>query len=529
MEKLTTQEQTPQDILTQAHQAILRGDFKSAQEIVSTLINKKGLSIQQKLKLSHELQWLGMPVQAMKVLGKIAAPADFHLLSPEEFCLQVRAIYMLNFLGATYVARRLLEKTTDHLDQNNIDLSGYHFSLETYKAFIFYESARYHEALALFEKIVSKSKEPATKIYLELHLVACLEACGQSDKAKDLALKNISVLKPENDALKAMFLQNLARIYILEGDLVKGQNYIDEAAAIFGMEKRNKDQAYVFIWQGVIKGKNGEKEESKRLLDIAWDVLHHPLSQPQSQLTVLYWMEKNETKLDIASKIAIRAHSCIHSFSYLLGKPINNSPYPLHARIQKDASFIENHDCWFITKDEVIPMSYTELDLNSLDQAFDLYSGVEKKDKQRETFTEIQVRAIIAAIGAGPIGIHEFALIDFIYRQDFWDWQSGKERLKKLVQYLRKKGVPLTVQNQIHQINIFDLNIFPIILPMALDFKGHHHFVRAHRKSFTRQDLEEILGTKKTNASLLLKEWSKLGLLEEFSKDGIKVIYRFVK
>ena len=298
---------------------------------------------------------------------------------------------------------------------------------------------------------------------------------------------------------------------------------------IFGMEKRNKDQAYVFLWQGVIKGQQGDKDESKRLLKIAWDVLHHPLSQPQSQLTVLYWMERNQIEIDIRSKIATRAHSCIHSFSYLLGKPINNSPYPLHARIAKNAKFNESHDCWYITKDDVTPMAYTDLDLNSLDNVFDLYSGVEKKQKERETFTEIQIRAIIAAIGAGPIGIHEFALIDFIYRQDFWDWQSGKERLKKLVQYLRKKGVPLTVSNQIHQIDIFDLNIFPIILPMALDFQGHHHFVSAHTKSFTRQELEEILGTKKTNASLLLKEWSKLGILEESSKDGIKVIYKFVK
>lgn len=500
-----------------------------AQEVVSSLINKKGLSVQQKLKLSHELQWLGMPVQAMKVLGKIAAPADFHLLSPEEFCLQIRAIYMLNFLGATYVARRLLEKTIEHLEHQKIDLAGYHFSLETYKAFILYESARYYEALPLFEKVVLNSKEPATKIYLELHLVACLEACGKVESAKALAHENIALLKPENDTLKAMYLQNLARIHIIDGDIENGQKFIDEAMKIFGLEKRNKDQAYVFLWQGVIKGKLGDKVESIRLLKIAWDVLHHPLSQPQSQLTVLYWMEKSQLEVDIPSRIAIRAHSCIHSFSYLLGKPINNSPYPLHARIEKSAKYDESHDCWYITKDDVIPMAYTDLDLNALDNTLDLYSGVEKKGKERETFTEIQIRAIIAAIGAGPIGIHEFALIDFIYRQDFWDWQSGKERLKKLVQYLRKKGIPLTVNNQIHQIDIFDLNIFPIILPMALDFQGHHHFVSAHTKSFTRQDLEEILGTKKTNASLLLKEWSNLGILEESSKDGIKVIYKFVK
>ncbi|PIP88593.1 MAG: hypothetical protein COW01_13720 [Bdellovibrionales bacterium CG12_big_fil_rev_8_21_14_0_65_38_15] len=500
-----------------------------AQEVVSTLINKKGLSIQQKLKLSHELQWLGMPVQAMKVLGKIAAPADFHLLSPEEFCLQIRAIYMLNFLGATYVARRLLEKTIEHLDHQKIDLAGYHFSLETYKAFIFYESARYYEALPLFEKIVANSKEPATKIYLELHLVACLEACGHIEKAKLLAHKNIALLSPENDTLKAMYFQNLARIHIISGDYENGQKFIEEAIQIFGTEKRNKDQAYVFLWQAVIKGQMGEKEESKRLLNIAWDVLHHPLSQPQSQLTVLYWMEKNQLEIEMPSRIAIRAHSCIHSFSYLLGKPINKSPYPLHARIEKSAQYVESHDCWYITKDDVIPMAYTDLDMNALDNVLDLYSGVEKKGQERETFTEIQIRAIIAAVGSGPIGIHEFALIDFIYRQDFWDWQSGKERLKKLVQYLRKKGIPLTVNNQIHQIDIFELDIFPIILPMALDFQGHYHFVSAHTKSFTRQELEDILGTKKTNASLLLKEWSKLGILEESSKDGIKVIYKFVK
>ncbi len=515
--------------MNQAQQAILRGDLKMAEEVVSSLISKKGLSIQQKLKLSHELQWLGMPVQAMKVLGKIAAPADFHLLAPEEFCLQIRAIYMLNFLGATYVAKRLLEKIEDHLKVQKIDLAGYHFSMETYKAFILYESARYDEALELFQTIVKQSKEPATKMYLELHLMVCYEACGETKKAKDLALENIKHLKPDNDTLKAMYLQNLARISILEDDLDTGQEYINEALSLFGMEKRNKDQAYAFLWQGVIKGKQGDREESARLLNIAWDVLHHPLSQPQAQLTVLYWKEKSQIELDIASKLATRAHSCIHSFSYLLGKPINNSPYPLHARIQKNAQFNKSHDCWLVTKEDITPQAYNELDLNSFEQVLDLYSGVEKNSDQRDTYTEIQIRAMIAVIGSGPIGIHEFALIDFIYRQDFWDWQSGKERLKKLVQYLRKKGIPLTVQNQIHKINIDELRVSPIILPMALDFQDHYHFVKAHTKSFTRQELELILGTKKTNASLLLKEWSKQGILEESSKDGLKVIYSFMK
>ncbi len=436
---------------------------------------------------------------------------------------------MLNFLGATYVAKRLLDKVEEHLHVNKIDLAGYHFSMETYKAFILYESARYTEALELFERIVDQSKEPITKIYLALHLFVCYEACGEAKKAKDLALKNISLLKPENDTLKAMYLQNLARISILADDLEAGQSYINEALNLYGMEKRNKDQAYAFLWQGVIKGKQGDKEESNRLLDIAWDVLHHPLSQPQSQLTVLFWKEKNNLEVDIASRLAVRAHSCIHSFSYLLGKPINNSPYPLHVRIQKNARFDKTHDCWLVTENEITPQDYRKIDLNSFNQVLDLYSGVEKDGEQRETYTEIQIRAMIATIGAGPIGIHEFALIDFIYRQDFWDWQSGKERLKKLVQYLRKKGIPLKVQNQIHKICIDELKVKPIILPMALDFQGHHHFVKAHTNSFTRQDLEVILGTKKTNASLLLKEWSKEDLLEESSKDGLKIYYSFMK
>lgn len=520
--------QTPQDILLAAQQAILRGDMEHAQEIVATLTSKKGLSIQQKLKLSHELQWLGMPIQAMKVLGKIATQADFHLLAPEDFCLQVRAIYMLNFLGATYVARRSLKRIEEHLKQNKIDLSGYHFSLETYKAFILYESARYQDALVAFKKILATTKDPTTKIYLSLHYIVCLEATGETSAAIELALANTKEIPNANETLKAMYFQNLGRIEILSDNVEQGIEYIEQALKYFGKEHRNKDQAYAHLWQAVAKGKSGDKPEAKRLLDIAWDVLHHPLSQPQSQLTVLYWMEKLGFNLDLASRLAIRAHSCIHSFSYLLGKPILESPYPLHARVLKEAKANNEHDCWLITKDEIQPVAYNNIELKQYDRILDLYSGVEKNGDERETFTEIQVRALIATLGSGPIGIHEYALVDFIYRQEFWDWQSGKERLKKLVQYLRKKGMPLTVSNQIHKLELEDLKTFPIIVPMALDLQGHHHFVKSHASTFSRYELEEILGTKKTNASLILKDWISKGYVEESGKDGPKVFYSFV-
>tara|TARA_R110000868_G_scaffold117600_15_gene312513 strand:- start:18970 stop:20541 length:1572 start_codon:yes stop_codon:yes gene_type:complete len=522
-------EETPQDILSLAQQAILKGDLHKAQEIVSTLTNKKGLSIQQKLKLSHELQWLGLPVSAMKVLGKIAAPADFHLLAPEEFCLQVRAVYMLNFMGATYVARRLLERIEDHLTLQHIDLSGYHFSLQTYKAFILYESARYQEAVDSFKQIVDNSKEVGTKVYLALHYIVCLEAVGKVDEAISEAEKYFKLIPEESDTLKAMYLQNLGRIEVQREDLDKGRDYLDQALHIFDKDHKNKDQAYALMWQAIALGKGGETQEAKRILNVAWDILHHPLSQPQAQLSVLFWQERLGLDSDLSSKVATRCHSCIHSFAYLLGKPIHDSPYPLHKRVVAEASADDRHDCWLIVDDQVMPKKYSDLDLNEFDHLLDLYSGVQKEIDQRETYTEIQVRAMIAALGSGPIGIHEFAFVDFIYRQDFWDWQSGKERLKKLVQYLRKKGIPLYVNNQVHYLDIEHFQSQSIIIPMKLDLQGHHHFVKGHTKSFTRFELEEILGTKKTNASLLLKEWTKQGILKEASKDGAKIFYDFIK
>lgn len=519
-----------QDILNEAAQAIARGDMALAQEIVTPLVTKKGLSTQQKLKLSHELQWLGLPIQAMKALGKIAAPADFHLLAPEEFCLQVRAVYMLNFLGATYVARRLLTRIEEHLSANKIDLSGFHFSLDTYRAYIFYESARYQDALVLFENIVANAKDIATKAYLGLNLVSCLEAVDREKDARELALKLFKEIPHENSTLKAMYLQNMGRMELLHGDKKLALNYLDQSTDIFGGQHKNKDEAYAILWRGIAKGLDSQTQESHHLLRVAWDLLHHPLSQPQAQLTVLYWMERLGCKPDLSAQIATRAHSCINSFGYLLGRPIHkNISYPLHARVLREASANPDHDAWLVSANEIKPVKYRDINLNHYTKILDLYAGVDKDGSARETFTEIQVRALIATLGAGPIGIHEYALVDFIYRQDFWDWQSGKERLKKLVQYLRKKGMPLTVRNQIHRLDLADIDTKPVIIPMALDFQGHHHFVCGHAKRFTRLELEDLLKTKKTNASLLLKEWCERGLITEEGKDGAKVYYTFLK
>lgn len=521
--------QSTQDILSAASAAITRGDITLAHEIVTPLVNRKNLSTQQKLKLSHELQWIGLPVHAMKVLGKVAAPVDFHLLSPEDFCLQIRAIYMLNFLGATYVAKRLLERIEEHLKKNRIDLAGFHFSLDTYRAFIFYESARYQEAYELFKSIVTNNKDPNTKPYLALHLISCLEAINKEEQARALALDYFKSIPAENQTLRAMYLQNMGRMEILHGDSIKGQDYLEQSLRIYAGNYRNKDEAYAILWQGIAKGLARDLQSAKHFFKMAWDILHHPLSQPQSQLSVLYWMERLGHPPDLASQVALRTHTCVHSFYFLLGRPIHkNLGYPLHARIAREAKAEPNHDAWLVYEGTIKPVEYAAIDLNAFPKLLDLYAGIEKDYSSRETFTEIQVRTLIACLGGGPIGIHEYGLVDFIYRQDFWDWQSGKERLKKLVQYLRKKGLPLTVKNQIHRLELEDLGSYPVIIPMALDFQGHHHFVKGHAKQFTRQELEEILGTKKTNASLLLKEWCDQGLVKEDSKSGAKVYYSFV-
>lgn len=517
-----------QEILNAAANAIARGDMQTAQEIVAPLVSGKGLSIQQKLKLSHELQWLGLPVAAMKALGKLAATADFHLLKPEEFCLQVRAVYMLNFLGATYVARRMLEKIEEHLQANKIDLNNYNFSLDMHRAYIDYESARYSEALPAFQKMVNESKDVSSKAYFGLHLIACLEATDQEELARSTALEIFKEIPVEKNTLRAMYLQNMGRMEVLHGEINKATEYLDGALDLFGGNHRNKDEAYAILWQGIAKGFSGELEQAQKLLKMSWEVLHHPLSQPQAQLTVLYWMERLNFTPDLASQIALRSSTCINSFSFLLGKPIHEAlAYPLHARIKREAKADPLHDAWLVHDGKIKPIQYSELDLNQFKKLLDLYSGVEKDDKARESFTEIQVRALIACLGAGPIGVHEYALVDFIYRQHFWDWQSGKERLKKLIQYLRKKGMPLTVRNQIHRLELEELASNTIIIPMALDLQGQHHFVSGHKSRFTRQELEEILGTKKTNASMLLKEWLEKKYVVEEDRNGPKVYYAF--
>src|SRR5690606_27363564 len=132
--------------------------------------------------------------------------------------LQVRAVYMLNFLGATYVARRLLIRIEEHLENNKIDLSGFHFSLNTYRAYIFYESARYHDALPLFETIVANAKDFPTKVYLGLHLISCLEAVDREKDAREMALNFFKEIPQENTTLRAMYLQNMGRMELLHGD-----------------------------------------------------------------------------------------------------------------------------------------------------------------------------------------------------------------------------------------------------------------------------------------------------------------------
>src|SRR5690606_31073799 len=133
-------------------------------------------------------------------------------------------------------------------------------------------SARYHDALPLFETIVANAKDFPTKVYLGLHLISCLEAVDREKDAREMALNFFKEIPQENTTLRAMYLQNMGRMELLHGDKKQAQNYLDQSADIFGGQHKNKDEAYAILWQGIAKGFDGQEQESHHLLKVAWEL-----------------------------------------------------------------------------------------------------------------------------------------------------------------------------------------------------------------------------------------------------------------
>ena len=243
---------------------------------------------------------------------------------------------------------------------------------------------------------------------------------------------------------------------------------------------------------------------------------YYDQTAPLIRMSISFWKEHLlGNTVPIRERLGARAHLTYSPYSHALGKS-----YPEHAELPLRTFFgtkytPEGHDVWAIHHDKIEASTYNKAlsSLRGTMPIYDLVSGILiNKDSKPETlWTPLQSTAISALMGAGTLGISKWALIDFLYRQDFFNPKSGEERLKKLISALKKLGLEVTREN-----NLFYLDLpkgAALIMAMNHTFKGPLCYLLAWSNVLTRQLLETTFNIKASTAKQWLNAWEEDGLI----------------
>ncbi len=468
---------------------------------------------------------MGNPVSAKKILGKVKGENELEILADDEIRLQIRLAYMLNFMGAKHSSNNLYKNLENVLKGKKLEkFPEFYSGLALYYLYNYY----FVQSLEYFDKSIEiLPKDNQRYIFARFGKCDALSDKGDFDEAVEGIDKilNENVLDVKNNKILLGVAYQLKTEYLLKyKSCEEVKPFLDKIQSVYDSSPKTKDYAYHLRNMGIYYFNLKNREKSLKYFLESLSILNHSGTQPLAIISILYWIEIIDPKvLSLAFKLTARTHICFSPYSFLLGKNLDSkNKHPLPKWVEKRYEKTQN-DCWLIENNEIRPMFYSNLERPEND-FLDLNIGLYKKDGKVLNLTQLQKLTLAAVIGSGEIGIHEYALSDFLYRQNFIDPATGINRLKEILKYLRSKGFNLKKEKGYIRTTIQSLKCGFIIIPMNLNGDEKFNFYLSKSNKFSRKDIELDFGVKTSTASSWIKSWLENDLIS-ISSSGKNPIY----
>lgn len=494
------------------------GDFSKALHILQKLFENKGLSPKEKVKLSQAFIWVGDPEKALKVLGKMIPINEMSVLTSESLLVQVRLAFMLNFLGATFMAGRIYKKIEEIISErdifNKIDKAKFYAHIADY----YFTSYHYKDAYHSFQLSCQLSKDWTERwIFSRLGMADNTSAIGNSEEALSIVNELIKNTGSDKSLFHAIFNEAKGEYLFRSGRIKEAVASFKKSKKLFGKKITIKDYAYLLYWYGVLEYKQGNDHIAREMLNEGLAIARKHQFQPRLTRQFLIWLELAGEELALEDRIAARLH---HSFLPLVGalgiaqKHRENAP--LHHWI-KDQLKTAIGNVVIISRGELIHQKYDAANVHQNDLILDLASlSIRKKGKHKYEFlTEIEGKILFALLGSGSLGINQYSLSDFVYRQDFYNIDSGIQRIKAKMPTI-KKIIPVKKIKKFYFVDYSKID-FTIILPMIFSEASPLRLLKSKlgKSDFVREDVEGLFEMSPRTAQRSLKEWEANGLIKK--------------
>jgi len=519
-----------EDFVKLIEQAILENNFEIVVKELSKLKGVRSYCVKDKLRLSEWYLWANEPDKALKILGDLASENELLNINQEEIPLQIRHAYLLNFLGAKYVAMKHFEVIDKIVNERKIPISTIYPKYFETKGKVFLSAYMYREGADFFEKAIeiNSFSNRLNMAVVKVSLADCYNGLGEYEKSRTLVDELLNELSSEEISLKSMCHEVLGESYLFEGNLSRARLEFNSAWKYLKDKNESKDMAYLCQMSGACYVLAGEDEKAQEELLKGIEILNKKNSQPIAKMSLYYWLEKSGYKnLDFQDKVMVRAHHSFSPYRYLLGKSLNpNNKNPLPKWIEKQ--YVQNSaDCWLLNGSEILPAIYDDLRIEENKNFWDLCSGLINIDESFTFLTEIESSTLNIIIGSGSAGVSEWALIDYVYRQEFIHPSVGVDRIKKVIKQLKSKGFDIETKDRHFRI---DSSKVQIILPMDNKVRGQFAYFMKNcpGEEFKRSDLENFFSITKSMANRWIGEWEEKQMISS-SGNGKAKIYSIKK
>ncbi len=513
-----------EDFVKHIEKAISDNNFEMVIKELSKLKGIRSYSVKDKLRLSEWYLWANEPDKALKVLGDLASENELLSMTQEEIPLQIRHAYLLNFLGAKYVAMKHFETIEIIIKERKIPISTIYPKYFEIKGKVYLSSYIYADAAKYFKKSLELSSfsNRLNMAVVKVSLADCYNGLGNYEETRDLIFDLLAELSEEEITLKSMCHEVLGESYLFEGNLSKARFEFNSAWKYLKDKEESKDMAYLCQMSGACYVLAGEEEKAEKELLRGLSILDKKNSQPIAKMSFFYWLEACGNSIGISDKLMVRAHHSFSPYRYLLGKSLNpNNKNPLPKWIE-DKYTPSDADCWLLREGEIKSINYDDIRIEKNKDFWDLCSGLINKDEVFTFLTEIESSTLNIIVGSGSAGVSEWALIDYVYRQEFIHPSIGIDRIKKIIKQLKKKGFEIETKDRHFKVASNNLTI---ILPMDNKIRGQHaYFMKNCSESeFKRSDLENFFSITKSMANRWIGEWEEKEIISSKGNGKAKV------
>lgn len=513
---------------------IRSGDFQGAHEKLKSIVSIKSLMPLDRITVALSFYRIGQSSKALKTLMKELSPNACSLASLDDLCEQAALAFILNQFGAKNSVQRILNKVNEEVELRKANLSSLLPQIDKFIGAIYLGNYNYPSAYEAYKKVTDQYPE---KRYINrlatISMADSLEGMGKSDEAIDTVKDILNRTKDNELVLKSICNQAIGEYYIkLKGDeaLEQAYDHFNKALEYLDPKSSFKDHAFLKKWLGILHYLKCDYDKAlSHLLESLYMLLRDQY-RPTTIFEVYYWLEQlpNFT-VKLEDKLALRAHPLDSPYSILAGKLSTNKKTKLHPWIQELLRSKKRNykkDSWLIT-DKIEEIAYSSIykSKNHKKNFLDLTAGIYLNDDGVfKILTHNQASTLMAIIGSGSLGINQWALIDSVYNENFYNPNSGIERINKVVDQLRKLG--FAISRKQNQYFFQQPDFLTIVIPRNISYSGIYRHFQIFYPRFIRSDLEKMYSIKKSTANLWIKKWEETDLIEKFGV-GKSSYYQF--